>query len=33
MLEPFADPNNCRDGVGYNDAKVDRHGRLVGRHS
>jgi sugar lactone lactonase YvrE len=27
-LVPFADPNNRREGVSYNDAKVDREGRL-----
>jgi sugar lactone lactonase YvrE len=27
-LVPFADPNNRREGVSYNDAKVDRQGRL-----
>lgn len=28
VMEPFADPNDCRDGVVYNDSKVSRDGRL-----
>lgn len=27
-IEPFADPNDRREGVAYNDSKVDRDGRL-----